>query len=156
MTARTLYRLVSIAEAVTWTLLIAGMILKYVTRTTDALVSVGGALHGFAFLLFVVSTVVTAINARWRAGQWALGLGSAVIPWATLAFDAWAERRGLLPEHWRLRPGGDEPTGPAERLLAWVLAHPLLAAILTLVAVSLVFSTLLWLGPPTGWGERFS
>lgn len=153
MTARAVYRTVSIAEAVTWTLLIVGMLLKYVTHTTEVLVRIGGSVHGFAFLCFVVVTIVTAINARWGTGRTLLGLGSAIIPWATIPFERWAEKKGMLPTHWRLGRDGETPrTGP-EKLLTWVLTHPLISIAIALVGVSLVFSMLLWLGPPTEWGQ---
>ena len=50
MTPRRLFRALALAEVVTWTLLLLGMVLKYGTETTDLLVRIGGGLHGFAFL----------------------------------------------------------------------------------------------------------
>lgn len=153
MNARTTYRIVSIAEAVTWTLLIVGMVLKYVTHTTEVLVRIGGSVHGFAFLCFVVVTVVTAINARWGVGKTLLGLAAALVPWATIPFELWAEKKGMLPSAWRLGRAGERPETAPEKALTWVLTHPLVSVFVALVAVSLVFSTLLWLGPPTQWGK---
>ena len=92
MSPRRLFRLIAIAEAITWTLLIIGMILKYVTKTTDLGVSIGGALHGFVFLVYGATVLLIGINQRWPIGTILVGLVSAVIPYATIPFDLWADR----------------------------------------------------------------
>ena len=65
LTPRILLRAVSIGEAITWALLLTGMFLKYVTQTTDLLVSVGGSLHGAMFMVYLVVTAFVGINQRW-------------------------------------------------------------------------------------------
>ena len=98
-----LYRVLAFAEMVTWTLLIVGMLLKYVLDVTDVLVRIGGGLHGFTFLCYLVVTVLVAIDQRWRLRDVVLGIGSAVIPFMTVPFERSAMRRGLLGDSWRLR-----------------------------------------------------
>ncbi len=144
-----LHRVVAVAEAVTWGLLLLGMVLKYLTRTTDVLVSVGGALHGFVFLAYLVTTVLVAVDGRWGVRALLLGLGSAVPPFTTLVFEAWARGRGLLSEQWRLR--GSHPQGPVERVVGLVLRRPVLAGVVTLLVLAVVFAGLVRLGPPTTW-----
>ncbi|HXH32932.1 MAG TPA: DUF3817 domain-containing protein [Plantibacter sp.] len=58
MSPRRFFRLIAIAEAITWTLLIIGMILKYGAKTTDVGVSIGGAVHGFVFLVYGASVLL--------------------------------------------------------------------------------------------------
>ena len=58
MTPLHLFRRVAVAEAVTWALLLTGMVLKYVTETTDLGVRVFGMLHGVVFVAYCVTTVV--------------------------------------------------------------------------------------------------
>ncbi|WP_311197846.1 DUF3817 domain-containing protein [Ornithinimicrobium sp. INDO-MA30-4] len=58
------FRTVALAEAVTWTLLLIGMFLKYVTKTTDLLVTIGGGLHGFVFLAYIATTLMVS----WTSG----------------------------------------------------------------------------------------
>ena len=99
-----LFRRVAIAEAVTWSLLLIGMFLKYVTETTELGVRVGGMLHGVVFVAFCVTTVVVAVDQRWSVGRTLLGLVSAVPPFFTVLFDRYAERRGWLADH--LAAGG--------------------------------------------------
>ena len=75
-----LFRTVAIAEAVTWTGLLVGMFLKYVTETTELGVRVFGMLHGVVFVAYVVTTVVVWVDRRWSAGRGLLALVAAVPP----------------------------------------------------------------------------
>ncbi|THJ66738.1 DUF3817 domain-containing protein [Arthrobacter echini] len=152
MNPRTLFRSVAVAEVVTWSFLLLGMFLKYVTRTTEALVPPAGSVHGFVFLCFVVTTVFVWVNQRWSASTGLLGLVSAVIPFATIPFERWIERRGLLSGSWRLGPGAETPTTLPEKLQAWVLRSPFVALLVAVVGVAVVFTVLLMLGPPGSWG----
>lgn len=144
-----LYRALAMAEVVTWTLLLLGMFLKYAVQVTDLGARIGGGVHGFVFLSYVATTVLVAIDRRWPGRDLALGLGSAIIPFATVPFERSAERRGLLSSRWRLL---DEPgSNPIERLASFALRHPIATALVTVVVVALVFSGLLAAGPPTEW-----
>lgn len=144
-----LYRVLAFAEAVTWTLLIAGMIGKYLLHLGDLGVRIGGGIHGFVFLAYCVVTVLIGVDARWGAGRTLLGLGSAVIPYATIPFELSTQHRGLLPRRWRLRE--EAPTGPLEKLAAFALRHPVLAVLIAAVVLPVVFTLLLMAGPPTQW-----
>lgn len=148
MTPRTLFRSVAIAEAGTWVFLLAGMYLKYVAETTDAVVSIAGPVHGFVFLTYLVSTSFVWVNQRWSAGTGVLGLLAGVIPLATVPFDWWLERKAKLDGGWRLGPGKDRPAGAVENLQAWVLRNPLTAVLVAIIGVSVVFAALLIIGPP--------
>jgi integral membrane protein len=151
MTPRTLFRALALAETITWTLLIAGMLLKYVFVVTDVGVSIGGALHGFFFLAFAATAVVVAVNQRWDARTTLVALASAVVPYATIPVERWLERRGSLAGGWR-REATDDPrdNGLASRMLRWALANTVLFAAIAVLAVVAVFAALLVLGPPGG------
>ena len=150
MTPRTLYLRLALAEVVTWTLLILGMIGKY-GFGLDWATSIGGGIHGFVFLCYVVATVAVWTDKRWSAGTGVLGLASAVVPYATVPFERWADRRGLLTGPWRLGPAGEKPGSLPERVLAFALRSPVVALIVALVVVALVFALLLVAGKPTEW-----
>ena len=149
---RRLYGTLATAEMVTWTLLLAGRAGKYLLRLGglgELGVRVGGSVHGFVFLAYCLVTVLVAVDQRWRAGHLLVGLASAVVPYATVPFERWADRRGLLEESWRLRR---EPAdGFVQKLVAASLRRPLPAAAAALVLVALVFAGLLAAGPPTQW-----
>ena len=144
-----LYRVLAFAEMITWTLLLAGMFVKYVLESTELLVRIGGGLHGFTFLSYGVVTVLVAIDQKWRLKDLLLGIGSAIVPYLTVPFERSAMRRGLLSDAWRLREERGR-TAP-ERLVSLALRHPVPAVLIAVVGVAIVFSVLLSLGPPTEW-----
>ena len=150
MTPRTLYRRIALAEVVTWSLLLVGMVLKYVTKTTDLAVSVFGLAHGVVFIAFCLVTVVLWVNQRWSLRTGILGLLSAVPPLLTVWWEHRLERRGLLEGGWRLAPGGDTPRNPAERVVAALTARPAVAAGVLVVAVVALTALALLVGPPVG------
>ncbi|HWJ65242.1 MAG TPA: DUF3817 domain-containing protein [Nocardioides sp.] len=142
-----LFRTVAIAEAVTWTGLLAGMFLKYVTETTELGVRVFGMAHGVVFVAYVVTTLVVWVDRRWSAGRGLLALVAAVPPLATLPLEWWAIRKGWLGDAWRLPAGA---TGSlADRFVAWLLSNPLRGLAVGLVAVAALTGLALVVGPPT-------
>jgi integral membrane protein len=147
MSPRLLFRLFAFAELITWAGLITALILRG-TGVSDAWVTPAGGVHGFVFLAYCVVTVLVWIDARWHLSWGALGLASAVIPFATLPFELSVDRRGMRPARGRLAPAGERPRGWWEHVLAWVLRRPWLALLLLAVAVTAVFLLLLWVGPP--------
>lgn len=154
MSPRTLFRTFAVAEAVTWALLVAGMLLKYALRVTDVGVSVAGPIHGFVFLTFVVVVVVVAVNQRWGGGVTLGALASAVVPFASVPVERWIDRTGRLDGAWRREATGDpRDRRPLDRLLRWVLGHLGLAVAIAVVAVVVVFVALLVAGPPVQLGE---
>ena len=137
------------AEMVTWTLLLLGMAAKYVAGLGELGVRVGGSLHGFVFLSYVLVTVLVAVDQRWRARDVAAGLGSAVIPYLTVPFERSALRCGLLGDSWRLATHDGQ--GLAVRIVSLVVRRPVPAALVLVVVIALVFTGLLAVGPPTQW-----
>ena len=148
MTPVRLYRLVARAEALTWALLLVGMFLKYVTDTTELGVRVFGMLHGVVFIAYCLTTVLLWIDQRWSFGRLVGGLACAIPPFATIPFEAYAERRGRLGETWRLRD--EEPEGPLERVAAWLIRRPGLGLLAGVGAVAALTGVALLVGPPAG------
>jgi integral membrane protein len=142
-----LFRTVAIAEAITWTGLLLGMFLKYVTETTEAGVRVFGMLHGVVFVAYVVTTVVVWVDRRWSAGRGLLTLLAAIPPLVTLPLEWWAVRKGWLGDEWRL-PAGATRSLP-DRGVAWLLANPLRGLGVGVVAVAVLTGLALVVGPPT-------
>lgn len=145
----TLFRRFALAEVVTWTLLIAGMILKY-GFDLDWATRVPGGIHGFVFLCYVVIVVFLAVDQKWTPGHTIAGLVSAVIPFATIPFERWALKQNLVSAQWRLRSGGEAPKNPFEKVAAAVIARPGTAAGIALAVVAVIFVLLLFVGPPVG------
>jgi integral membrane protein len=146
MTPRSLFRAAAVAELVTWTLLIAGMVVKYGLDAGDWGVRIGGGVHGFVFLAYLVVTTVVAVNQRWSFGALVLGWASAVVPYATVPFEVAVARRGMLEGPWRR--GAEGHAGFGDRLLFFVVRRPAVSIGIGVVAVALVFVALLAVGPP--------
>ena len=91
-----LFRLVAFAEAVSWAGLLAGMYVKYLTDAGDLGVKVFGPIHGGVFVAYGLLTLLVARARRWSWATLLLGLAAAVPPFATAAFEVWAERTGRL------------------------------------------------------------
>ncbi|WP_213017427.1 DUF3817 domain-containing protein, partial [Clavibacter zhangzhiyongii] len=91
-----LFAVVAVVEAITWTGLLVGMFLKYVTETTELGVYVFGRLHGAAFVAYVVITLVTAYRLRWGWKPALLAGVAAIPPLATLPLEIGLRRRGYL------------------------------------------------------------
>ncbi|MBD8868268.1 DUF3817 domain-containing protein [Nocardioides donggukensis] len=169
MSPATLFRRVAVTEAVTWALLLTGMVLKYGTGTTELGVRVFGMVHGVVFIGYCLVTVLLAVDQRWSFGRLVVGLAAAVPPFLTLWFERYAAARGLLPLRWRLTgdpaPAGEgqglmaptaqtapaaatAPRGPHERAVAWLLRNPARGALTGLLAVGVLTGVALALGPP--------
>lgn len=101
MTPKRLLALVSIAEACTWAILLFGMLVKYGFGGTGLIVTFGGSLHGAAFIAYLFVGLIVGVNQRFTWLQFVLGGLAAIPPFATLLFDWWAARRGLLEGDWR-------------------------------------------------------
>jgi integral membrane protein len=149
-TPHALFRALAIAEVFSWTLLIAGIILRATAGLAIA-VTIGGAIHGFVFLSYGVTALLVALNNRWRAGATVLALASAVIPYATIPVELGLARRGLLDGPWRTEDSADA----ADRrwydgVLAWFLRRSWLLLVLIAAAVAAVYVVLLLVGPPGG------
>ena len=141
-----LFRVVAVAEAVTWTLLLLGMFLKYVTGTTEIGVRIGGMLHGVVFIAFCLTTVLLWIDQKWTTSRLVLGLASAIPPYATIWFDKNAEQRGELGSSWRLAAA--QPVGLLEKIAAWLIRRPLQGLLVGVVAVAALTGVALIVGPP--------
>lgn len=150
-TPLTLFRTLAIAEAVSWTLLIAGLVIRALNPALAIAVTIGGGIHGFVFLSYGATAILVAVNNRWRVGPVALALVSAVIPYATIPTEIWMHRRNLLAGPWRVE-AGDDPRDQSwiDRTLRWFLRRPWVLAVLIAAAIVVLFVVLLLIGPPGG------
>lgn len=149
MKPRLYFRTIAIAEAITWTLLIAGMILKYGLDAGDIWVRIGGSIHGFVFIAYAMSVVLVGVNQRWKPGLIVLGVITAVVPYATIPFDIWLDRTGRLDGPWRREATSDPRDSRwTDRLLRWMLNHPVILIAIFVVALVAIFAALLIAGPP--------
>lgn len=147
-TPHALFRTFGIAEAISWSLLIGGLILRAAAEW-DIAVTIGGSIHGFVFLAYGTTAVLVSKNQRWRPGPTAGAIISAVIPYATIPVDIWLSRSGRLQGHWRLA-ATEDPRDHLwhDRLMRLVIHHPAKSLVAGFLGVAVVFTVLVMLGPP--------
>lgn len=95
-TVRLSFRVVAVAEALSWAGLLIGMYVKYVPETTELGVQIFGPIHGAIFMVYLAVTALA-----WRTFDWSRqtafwAAAAAVPPFATVPFEMIADRRGLL------------------------------------------------------------
>ncbi|WP_404291364.1 DUF3817 domain-containing protein [Glutamicibacter arilaitensis] len=153
MSPSALYRTVARAEAVTWTMLIIAMILKYGVKVGDWPVSIAGFIHGFVFLSYVVMSILVGMNQRWSKRLIIGAAATSIIPYLTIPFDKWLENNGKLVGAWRTT-ASDHPDDRkwTDAAMRWMVSRPVLTGAILLLAVVAIFSTMLVLGPPGGRG----
>ncbi|MDQ0893747.1 DUF3817 domain-containing protein [Agromyces ramosus] len=150
MSPKRLFRALALAEAVTWTILIVAMILKY-AAVVESAVLVGGSIHGFVFLAYAFAAVLVGVNQRWGVGLMVLAVVTAIVPYATIPFELWLVRFGRLEGGWRHERTEHPADGNwVNRMLRWFLARPVLLTVLAVVGIAAVFTALLVMGPPGG------
>ncbi|WP_066082007.1 DUF3817 domain-containing protein [Pseudoclavibacter albus] len=151
MTPKRVLRLASLAEAITWALLIIGMVLKYGPTQWPLGVSIAGSLHGAAFLTYLYVGLVTGINQRFGWVEYLLGGLSSVFPFATVPYDLVMERRGRLEGDWRTasvefgarNDEGSTAHAPLERflpLVRWSNYHPFTITSFVMLAAALILA----------------
>lgn len=143
-----LFRRVAIAEAITWGLLLIGMVLKYVTHTTELGVKVFGMIHGIVFISYVVTTVTVWVDQKWSTRRGVAALLASIPPFVTVVVETLAVRRGWIGAGWRLRSAGDVVVSRPEALVRWVLVAPARGLVVAAVAIAVLAGLALMVGPP--------
>jgi len=152
-----LYKAFAFAEAITWTLLITGLVLRATVGVDQALFFVVGSVHGAVFLGYGVAAALVGVNQRWGFGSTLLAIFLAIVPYATIPFERSVERSGRLVGGWRMTASEDKRDQFwLDRLFRWFINRPILLVLVLILLVVGIFSGLLWLGPPDTWSERFN
>lgn len=152
MTPGRLFRFFALSEGVTWALLLSGLVLRATIGSPPILVTVVGGIHGAVFLGYGVTAALIGVNNRWGLGRTVLGIVLAIVPFATVPFESYVSKRGLLAGEWR-RSATVDPRDAHwfDRLFRWFINRPVLLGVTLLVVIATIFATLLSLGPPSGW-----
>lgn len=106
------FRLVALAEAVSWVGLLVGMYFKYLgSPRTEIGVKVFGMAHGLIFIAFVIAALMAGIAFKWAAGTWLLALLASIVPLGSVIFLIWADKADRLGEI-RVSAVAVQPGGP--------------------------------------------
>ncbi|MCT7372909.1 DUF3817 domain-containing protein [Mycolicibacterium llatzerense] len=91
------FRLIALAEALSWVGLLTGMYFKYFgTPRTEIGVQIFGMVHGIVFLAFLATGLIVGWAARWSPLTWVSAALASIVPLASVIFLRWAERNGAL------------------------------------------------------------
>ncbi len=90
------FRVLAVAEGLSWAALLVGMFFKWVARTTEVGVEIAGPIHGALFVGYGIVALSLWARLRWPFGVAVFAGFSAVLPFATVWFERWAGRRGHL------------------------------------------------------------
>lgn len=94
--SRNAFRIVAVAEALSWLGLLIGMLFKYVISDTETGVKVFGPIHGGVFVAYVIVSLVVRGPLRWSGKTLLLALAASIPPFGSLVFEQWASRTGRL------------------------------------------------------------
>ncbi|MGQ4596312.1 DUF3817 domain-containing protein [Nocardia sp. R6R-6] len=92
------FRFIAVLEAISWGLLIIGMVFKRIPEPVMWPVKVFGMTHGIVFVLFVITAIMAARELGWNVATTVLALVSSIPPFCTVLFEVWAVRTGRLGE----------------------------------------------------------
>ncbi len=154
MKPKDLFVVFAIAEAITWTLLILGLLAKALTTMAPIVVTVVGGIHGLVFLGYGVTAALVGVNQRWSTRKIILGIALAIVPYATIPFERVQLKKETLEGEWRTT-ASDHPKDNTwfDRLFRWFINRPVLLVLALLLVVAAIFAALLLVGPPDSWGK---
>jgi integral membrane protein len=90
------FRVIAVAEAVSWLGLLVGMGFKYGPTDNQIGVEIFGPIHGAVFILYLLAALLCIRTLNWGFGTTTLAVAAAVPPFFTLFFEMWARRTGRL------------------------------------------------------------
>jgi integral membrane protein len=90
------FRIVAVAEAISWTGLLIGMLFKYVLSGDEFGVHLFGPIHGGIFVVYLLTVAVVCRPLRWSGPTVLLALAASIPPLFTWFFERWARRTGRL------------------------------------------------------------
>ncbi len=151
---KNLFGYFALGEAITWGLLITGLLLRALFETPPMLITVVGATHGFMFLSYATTAALVGVNNRWGMMQTSIGVILAIVPFATIPFEKFLHRRKMLDGLWRLEQTKDpRDKTKIDQLFRWFINRPKTFVLLLVLFVIVLFAVLLSLGSPTEWGN---
>lgn len=153
-TPKAIFGTFALIEMITWAVLISAIILRETIGLAPNVFFIAGATHGFAFIGYSATAVLVSVNQRWPLQRGMVAVLLAIVPLATVPFDKYLEKRKFLDGDWRTeRSGNPMDKTKFDQLFRWFINHPVILVLTLITSVISLFSFLLWLGPPSEWGN---
>ena len=117
-------------------------------QVTQGLLTMAGAMAAYG-----LGVLALWGNHRWRNTIVLRALVAGTIPFGSLVFVRWADkrRRRELSGDWRLGRNGSYAYSLPERIVAWATRNPWLAALSAAVIVGAAAALVVWGGPRLTW-----
>lgn len=91
------FRLIAVAEALSWAGLLVGMYFKHLAEPSNEIgVKIFGPVHGGVFMAFLAAALVVGIMRKWSVFTWAMALLGSIVPLGSVIFIIWADRTGRI------------------------------------------------------------
>lgn len=153
-TPKSIFGTFALIEMITWAVLIAAIIARETIGLAPNIFFIAGATHGFAFIGYSASAVLVAVNQRWPLLRAAGAVMLAIVPFATVPFERYLEKRKQLDGEWRTEKSNNPlDKTKFDQLFRWFINHPVILVLTLVVFVIGLFTVLLWIGPPGEWGN---
>lgn len=153
-TPKAIFGTFALIEMITWAVLISAIIARETIGISQNVFFIAGATHGFAFIGYSATAVLVSVNQRWPMLRGALAVLLAIVPFATVPFEKYLEKRQLLDGEWRTEKSSNPlDKTKFDQLFRWFINHPAILILTLVVSVIGLFTFLLWLGPPSEWGN---
>jgi len=89
-----LFKLAAFGEAIGWTLLIIGVLMRRLPVSWNEMpVQYAGHIHGILFLLYIVAVLVLSPSLGWSWYRTLIAGACSVPPYGSLAYEQWSEYR---------------------------------------------------------------
>lgn len=153
-TPKSIFGTFALIEMITWSVLIIAIVLRETVGVAPNVFFIAGATHGFAFIGYSATAVLVSINQRWPLMRGVIAVLLAIVPFATVPFEKYLEKRQLLDGDWRTEKSKNPLDNTKfDQLFCWFINHPVILVLTLFVSVIGLFTFLLWLGPPSEWGN---
>lgn len=153
-TPKAIFGTFALIEMITWAVLISAIVARETIGLAPNMFFIAGATHGFAFIGYSATAVLVAVNQRWPLLRGATAVMLAIVPFATVPFEKYLEKRKFLDGDWRTEKSKDPRDKTRfDQLFRWFINHPAILILTLVVFVISLFTLLLWLGPPSEWGK---
>ena len=88
-----LFRMAAISEAMGWTVLITGLLIRrYGLPGHNFSVPITGQIHGILFIIYFGILIATYSSLRWPRHRFIVAAIAGVVPLGTLVLEQWASR----------------------------------------------------------------
>lgn len=89
-----LFRIAAFSEAIGWTLLIIGILIKqYITPGNDTAVLIAGNIHGTIYLCYFAAALVLYPSLGWKRWRGLFALLAGIPPYGSLLFELYESHR---------------------------------------------------------------